>query len=343
MKYLSTAEGLATVTAAGILAAATNMNIMATGGYFTSHAALAVALSAGVFAGARVIGVGVAGRIAAVIIIALAAGELYNFAATSERVVTERENGAAPLKDALAKHNTALAKLQNVESGKVGSAHLSIALDNQKKAKAAYELELRTGGRCKTVCTGLRDDVAKADADVYAAAEEAQKLHGAEIEAAKAEVEANPLPASATPLADRLGWAPWALDLLMAGLLSVGANGLAGVLIAFGAHSNHPEIPARSVPAKDGGQSDFDPVSAFDAAKLRLMVSGNSDIPRNPPSPPKGGRRRGRKADKTVVDFSEKFRGRNGRAPSGGEIKAAFPELPTSTAYDYSQRARASA
>ncbi|CCB65229.1 hypothetical protein [Hyphomicrobium sp. MC1] len=81
------------------------------------------------------------------------------------------------------------------------------------------------------------------------------------------------------------------------------------------------------------------PVPANDKA----VSEKSTGIPGNPPAPPKGPRRRGRKADKTVVDFSERFRERNGRAPSGGEIKAAFPELPTSTAYDYSQRARMSA
>lgn len=58
-------------------------------------------------------------------------------------------------------------------------------------------------------------------------------MHQAEIEAAKAEAEANPLPASATPLADRISIPAWALDLIMAGLLYIGANGLAGTLIAF--------------------------------------------------------------------------------------------------------------
>ncbi|CCB64078.1 hypothetical protein [Hyphomicrobium sp. MC1] len=108
-----------------------------------------------------------------------------------------------------------------------------------------------------------------------------------------------------------------------------------GSIVAFGfafrtsrkAEASRPEIPERSVP-----------VPANDAS-----VSGKSEIPGNTPVPPKGGRRRGRKADKTVVNFSEAFREKHGRAPSGGEIKAQFPELPVSTAYDYSQRARMSA
>lgn len=41
---------------------------------------------------------------------------------------------------------------------------------------------------------------------------------------------------SGTALADRIGMAPWQLDVMMAGLLTLGSNVLAGVLIAWGAH-----------------------------------------------------------------------------------------------------------
>lgn len=332
-KYFTTAEGLATITGAGILAAAVNMNVMATGGYFTSHAVLVVALSAGVFAGARVIGTGVAGRIAAVIIVALACGELYNFAATSERVVTEREDGAAPLKDAMAKHDKAIQALKAAEMVTPVTARLTAAKQDKAQADADVAAEAGNGG-CKSVCRMKQAQSEAAAAELRDAFAEAEKARDGQIEAAKAEVAENPLPASATPLADRLGIPAWALDLIMAGLLSIGANGLAGVLIAFGA--------SRKESAEPSAQTDFDPVSELEALELKMILSGNSDIPEKPPQPPKGGQRRGRKADGRVVDFSEKFRERNGRAPSGGEIKAQFPELPTSTAYDYSQRARIS-
>ena len=60
------------------------------------------------------------------------------------------------------------------------------------------------------------------------------------------------------------------------------------------------------------------------------------------PTPPRGGRR-GRKSDARVLDFSEAFSRKHGRTPSGSEIRAQFPELPTSTAYDYAARCRAPA
>jgi hypothetical protein len=53
--------------------------------------------------------------------------------------------------------------------------------------------------------------------------------------------------------------------------------------------------------------------------------------------PPTSGRR-GRKADPTVVDFASRFEARNGRRPTGGDLMAAFPALPKSTAYDYAKR-----
>lgn len=327
LKYISTPRGLATVTGATILAAATNANVMATGGYFTSHAALVIALSIGVFAGARVIGSGEAGKIAAVIIIALFSGELYNFSATGERIVVERENGAAPLKDALAKHNAALAKLHDLEGGTIASARLTLATTAEAKAKAAYEKELREGGRCKTICNGLKAESDKASAEVADAAQEAQKLHAKAIEDAKAEVAANPLPASATPLADRLGWAPWVLDLIIAGLLSFGSNALAGVLIAFGARSVVALKETTAAPAIDvAGQSDFPAVRLAEVESAKAALFGNQPAGRHPanvlafvrpddrpPNGPKPGKRgSARKADvlaniRSRIDSGERF------------------------------------
>lgn len=299
-RILSTPEGLATTTGVVILAASTNANVLNTGGWFSSHAILAAALSLGVFVGARVVGSNVSGTIAAVIIVALGCGEAYNFSATAERIVVERENGAAPLRDARARHDIALAKLSAAEAGKVRSARLTLALSAQTKAQAAYQKELREGGRCKTICNGLKDRAAKAGAEVAAAADEAQKLHIAAVEAAKKDVAANPLPASATPLADRLGWAPWVLDLVIAGLLSVGANGLAGTLIAFGAHRGTPAITGVHRRASaDTAQTDFS-VSEFETAKLRAMVSGEFPEP-TPPKPRK--RKKPGQFPENVVDF----------------------------------------
>lgn len=109
----------------------------------------------------------------------------------------------------------------------------------------------------------------------------------------------------------------------------------ASLVPAASAKPELPNVPRNPTPVNPG-------IPAND------WHSGNSipgiPTPPAPPQPPKGGRRipgnRGRKSDNRVVDFSERFREKHGRGPSGSEIRAAFPELPVSTAYDYAGRAR---
>jgi hypothetical protein len=327
--YINTPQGLASITGLAILAASTNANVLQTGGWFSSHAILVAALSLGVFAGARVVGAG-AGKVSLVIIAALLAGEMFNFSATAERIVVERENGAAPLKDAKAKHDAAIEKLRQIETGRAGSPRLLLASEAKKAADAAYDKELREGGRCLTICKGLKAKAEAAQAEVVAAITEAEGMKSKSIEAAKAEVKANPLPASATPLADRLGWAPWVLDLVMAGLLSIGANGLAGTLIAFGAHSTSKENFEVATPTIDvAGQSDF-PVRSAEIANAKAALFGeqpdnrqsadilafvrpNNPPPNNSPNGPKPGKRgSARKADvladiRSRIDSGERF------------------------------------
>lgn len=273
---ITTAEGLATATGVAILGCTTNANVLATGGWFTSHALLVAALSAGVFAGARVAGMG-AGKIGLVIIGALLAGEAYNFSATAERIVVERENGAAPLKDAAAKHTAAIAKLKQAETAPVTSARLEQAKADKQAKDDAVTKEASDG--CKSECHRKQALADKAQDEVIAATKEAEDMHQQAIDEAKAEVEANPLPASATPLADRLNIPAWALDLIMAGLLSVGANGLAGTLVAFGAH--RPE-------RQEAHQTDFSPAQAENVIRFFRPDPPQSG-PRNPDSPKKSG------------------------------------------------------
>lgn len=73
-------------------------------------------------------------------------------------------------------------------------------------------------------------------------------------------------------------------------------------------------------------------------ASVRPEYSGKSS-PANR-KPPKSGKR-GRKADPAISDFAAAYSRKHGRPPSGSDIKAAFPECPKSTAYDYAARARA--
>jgi hypothetical protein len=59
------------------------------------------------------------------------------------------------------------------------------------------------------------------------------------------------------------------------------------------------------------------------------------------PTPPRGSRRKtGRPSDPRVIDFVERFRTRNGRTPTGTEIRSEFPTIAKSTAFDIAARAR---
>jgi hypothetical protein len=101
----------------------------------------------------------------------------------------------------------------------------------------------------------LEAQVAAAGRAVEAARSAAQ----AELDAARADLGHQPIPASASPLADRLGVPAWVLDLLLAGLGSVGCNGLAACLLAFAAHAPRPKPrdlgqPRYAAPAVDLGR-----------------------------------------------------------------------------------------
>ena len=287
-----------------ILAATTNATITTSGGYLSSQALIVAALSGGVFAGAYAIGSGrVAARFSIAIIAALVSGEIYNLAATAERTIVVREANAAPLKDLAAKRTEALKRLDDLEHGAPRSAKLDLARANLADAKAAVEAEakdIRCGKQCQRK-QGLADDAAHA---VELAIPGAEADRAKAIDVAKAELAANPLPASATPLADRLGVAPWIVDLAMSGLLSIGANGLAGVLIALGSSvpALHVAVPVAVKPV---------PFPVYD------------------PVPPSG--KRGRKRDPNVVDFVQRFREVHDRNPNIPEMRLRFPALDKAT------------
>lgn len=133
----------------------------------------------------------------------------------------------------------------------------------------------------------------------------------------KSDMERHKLTGAATSQEDTAMWAwAWGLGVAIVIVATFGPVIFRTRVVAVSSPGKLPEIPA--IPANDSGNS------------------GN--LPRNPtpPTPP----RRGRREDPEIAQFSDEFRKRNGRAPAGSEVKAAFPELPVSTAYDYSMRAR---
>ncbi len=116
-------------------------------------------------------------------------------------------------------------------------------------------------------------------------------VKAAEVAKAEALVEANPEPASPTPFADRTGIAPWALDLLMAALLSIGANGLAATLVAFGASPAANDELAKLKATFSGPVADPAANAKTVAETIAGTISGKRPDP-TPPTPPKGRKKR---------------------------------------------------
>jgi hypothetical protein len=215
-----------------ILGAIAHVTITSTGSYGQPSAATVIALALGVAVGAVAIGASLAqGRrvLAAGLIIALLAGEAFGLLRTADMYVASREAQQAPIRDAAAKHTAALARLAAAErSDAVAKAEASKAKITSEAMAASVEKTCRDN--CRLV---LEAQVSDAQAVVQAARTAQQR----EIVEARAELHQNPMPASASPLADRLGVPAWGIDLVIAGLGSIGCNGLAACLLAFAAHA----------------------------------------------------------------------------------------------------------
>jgi hypothetical protein len=144
-----------------------------------------------------------------------------------------------PIHDAEAKHKAALPRLATAEhSDLVARAEAAKAkIDSEAMAKSAEK-------GCKENCRAiLETQVNAATAAVETAKSDVQR----EIAAARVNLAQKPLPGSASPLADRLGWPAWLLDLVIAGLASLSCNGLAMCLLAFAAH--YPDTRIKTAPA----------------------------------------------------------------------------------------------
>ncbi|CAA2142774.1 hypothetical protein [Hyphomicrobium sp. ghe19] len=239
-----------------------------------------------------------AGRLLLAIFVGLACGEAYNFYMTAKTSVASQEEATAPMREKMRKHDDAVARLREIEAATPSTMRLTAARqaladakvggesqrvrDAQKAldtAQLAADEEAKDG--CRTVCkqkqaevakarTGLavaiaaaaqdrRTDLVNAEREVTAAIAEADTKHEAKVNAAKADVEASPLPPSPTSLSDRTGLPAWGLDLFEALLKSFGLNIMAATLIAYGAQ--------RPDGGKDDVQSDF-PASAAERPEL---------------------------------------------------------------------------
>lgn len=348
-----THEQLAIVAGGAIIAAATNAIIQKTGGLWTSHALLVIGLAFGVFTASYVLPRAWRDTraISIVIICALTAGEIYNFATTAERIVVAREEAQAPARDqderraalnakaselAAAKPTSerlALAKqrLADLATSTTDTPRVRVAREHAAEAQAAVDVEAGNVS-CKSECqrkqrvadkaaadlhSALNADAAerralleKAEAEVASALREAVEQHAKAAATAKAEADAVPPSVSATPLADRTGIAPWALDLVLAALLSLGANGLAAALISYGA--------AVSANAKTFSEIKAEALSAIEPSPLTALFSGEQPEPT--PTPPRGSRKTKKASPANVLQFPAKHPVVQALEKAGGSV-----------------------
>jgi hypothetical protein len=244
IKYVAMAVGL------GLLLATAHLTITKTTGYTDAHAVLVLAIAAGVGIGAWTLGAAWGERrksLAVLTAVAMISGELFGLAQTGDRIAAERERSQAPARAQMAAHQQAADRLATamaaLEALPATSPRLTEALERKAAADSAV-LEKSDKRGCASNCRKLLEQqVSTAQSEIVAARSEIIAKRAAaerEVAAARAALEVAPLPKlSGTPLADRLGIDPAKLDMIVAALGAVGANGLAVCLIAFGAHGRH--------------------------------------------------------------------------------------------------------
>lgn len=241
------------VVGVGILACVTHAAIAASGGYATTAAPLLIALSCGLAIGAAVTGMAWGQKrhtLAIMLVVALGAGEAYALLNTAERTLSYREAQQAPIRGALAKRAKAENVVRDAEQAlqEIGSTPRLAAASEAKRTADRGAIEKAAEPGCARNCRALLEQQVNAAAAELEAArhevEDSRRTAQQRVADARQTLEAIPMPASPTPLADKLGVEAWRIDLLAAGLASVAANGLAALLIAFGAHRGGPSTEA---------------------------------------------------------------------------------------------------
>lgn len=234
------------IAGVGILAAAAHVTVQHIGGYHEPHAALVVAVAAGVAIGAIAIGSAWAAKryaVAVAIAIALLCGEAFGLLMTAERLIAGRADAQAPMRileadrtKARAALDRARARLQDAERQ---TPRLRAAIDAKRQVdRAAQEKSALRG--CASNCRKLlQQQTANAAREVEAARKaqtEARRAARADVQGAQTALDRIPASRDTSPLASRLGLPAWALDLIMSALGSIGANGLGAALLAFAGH-----------------------------------------------------------------------------------------------------------
>ena len=273
-------RAVAILVGLGLLGATAHVTIQHTGGYATAHAVLTLAIAAGVGIGALCIGRAWSEKrraLAMLIGVALLCGELFGLMATGERLVAAREAAQAPLRaasDAISKAadrvRQAEAAVQNVPAT---PPRLKQAIEAKGRAETLVAEKAAERGcavNCRQLLQAAVDDAQREVTAAREAAEVMRQRAEATLATARADLAAMNPPASASPLADRLGVPAWALDLLTAALGSIAANGLGCCLLAFGAHGTHKAAMKPVAVASEPVTAE--PVEIIRPAPLQLVA-----------------------------------------------------------------------
>lgn len=293
------------VTAGGALLAILSHLIVVKTGQTGAQAAVTYGIAAALVAASFVLGdMPAAARVIAVA--CMVAIELGNVLASAEIVMVRRDQAASEHRSRVGANAHALAELVK-------------ANDAVKAAQVAVAGSAALPG-CKDRCVSLLRETAAAAAQAQARA--------------VALVEANPAPVtSPSPLADHLGLPAWALDLVLAGLYAT-SNGLAALLLSFGAHTRRPAT-ATGTSIGDSLQTSF-PVPPGGGVPL---PSPDQFRDYDPAEIDVGEDRVAARA-RTVASFEAAYRARHGRRPSAGQVARATG-IPRATAHRYQRRAAA--
>jgi hypothetical protein len=270
---------LAVLVGAVILFTTAHVSILATGGYGGPHAYITLGVAAGVAVASIAVGRAWAEKrraLAIFLVVAIAAGEVFAILSTAERLTAAREASQSPLRQALEARQKLETRVAKAEAAVLAlpdvSARLQAAMQSKTAADGAVVTKSAERGCAANCRLLLQAQADQSQQEVEAARREMAETR-ARLEQAVADARGNlaafKSPPSASPLADRIGWPAWVLDLVMAGLGSIAANGLACCLMVFGSHrkadpaepatatpSEAPEMPATETPLEPRGTVD---------------------------------------------------------------------------------------
>jgi hypothetical protein len=297
------------VVGAAILFTTAHVTVLATGGYGSSHAYITLAVAAGVAVASILVGRawGEGRRTLAVgLAIAIAAGEVYALIGTAERLAASREASQAPLRQAVEARQKLDAKVAKAEAALAALPETSARFREAMQGKLAADTAVVTKSAergCAANCRLLLQAQADQNQQEVEAARRDMAEHRIRLEQAvtdaKGELAAFKAPPSPSPLADRIGWPAWVLDLVMAGLGSLSANGLACLMMVFGSHRRSAEATAFKAPetAPEIAQAivlePVDQPQSVDGAQSEKVIQLR---------PAGSGKRRAKAVDKTMPD-----------------------------------------